>query len=63
MANLAGSVGGSDFRPTDQHRQVHELYKQQMAEYQSALQTVVDTDLAELNTMLRTKNIGNIIVP
>jgi hypothetical protein len=63
IANLAGDVGGSDFRPTDQQRQVQELYKQQMAEHQSALQTIVDTDLAELNTMLRTKNVGNIIVP
>jgi photosystem II stability/assembly factor-like uncharacterized protein len=63
VANLAGDVGGSDFRPTDQARQVHELYKQQLAEHQSALQAIVDTDLAALNTMLRTKNIGNIIVP
>ncbi|HEV2287854.1 MAG TPA: hypothetical protein VGR81_02770 [Candidatus Acidoferrales bacterium] len=58
---LAREVGTSDFAPTTQQVAVHEELKQQVAKYHSDLQRMVASDLAAFNSMLRGKNISNII--
>jgi hypothetical protein len=37
------------------------MYKQQIAERRSQLDTILNTDLAALNDLLRSKSISNII--
>lgn len=58
---LAREVTTSDFAPTTQQVAVHEELKQQVAKYHGDLQHLVATDLAAFNSMLRGKNISNII--
>jgi photosystem II stability/assembly factor-like uncharacterized protein len=61
VANLAGDVESVDFPPTNQMKEVHAMYKQQIAERRSQLETILSTDLAALNDLLRSKSISNII--
>ncbi len=61
VANLAGDVESVDFPPTNQMKEVHAMYKRQIAERRTQLDTILGTDLAALNDLLRTKNISNII--
>ena len=58
---LAGHVGESDFPPTSQQREVHELFKRQLAEYQEKLRQIIDVDVAGLNKTIAEKNIPHII--
>lgn len=58
---LAGHVGESDFAPTAQQREVHELLKKQLAEYQAKLLQIIDVDVAGLNKMIAEKNVPHII--
>ena len=58
---LAGQVGDSDFPPTTQQNEVHELLKQQLAKAQEDWKQIETKDLAAFNAMLREKNVPNII--
>jgi photosystem II stability/assembly factor-like uncharacterized protein len=58
---LAGQVGDSDFPPTTQQSEVHELLKQQLAKAQEDWKQIETKDLAAFNAMLREKNVPNII--
>jgi hypothetical protein len=59
---LAGHVGESDFAPTSQQREVHEMFKKQLAEHQDELRRIIDVDVAALNKMIAEKNIPHILV-
>jgi hypothetical protein len=52
---LAGGLGGGDFRPTDQQTEVRGILGNQLNEQIRALDTLINTDLAALNQLLRTK--------
>ena len=58
---LASSIGGSDFPPTTQQIEVHEMFKQQLADYQDRLKQLLSQDLSAFNALLKEKNIPNII--
>ena len=61
LSFLAFDMGKSDFRPTDQQLQVHEMFKKQLAEYRDRLDEIIKKDVAALNAMLKEKDIPNII--
>jgi len=64
MSVLGGDLAESvDFAPNQQQREVHQLLKGQMLEYQSELRTLVAGDVAAFNRMLRNGNHGVIIAP
>ena len=64
MSVLGGDLASSvDYAPNQQQREVHQLLKSQMMEYQGELGALVDNEVAAFNGMLRDRNLGVIIVP
>jgi photosystem II stability/assembly factor-like uncharacterized protein len=62
MSVLGGDLGESvDFAPNQQQREVHQLLKGQMLEYQRELRALVAGDVAAFNRMLRDGNFAGII--
>jgi photosystem II stability/assembly factor-like uncharacterized protein len=59
---LAGGVGDGDFAPTTQQQEVRQLLAQQVQTYRTQLDQLISQDLTQFNTMLRQKNVGNIVV-
>jgi photosystem II stability/assembly factor-like uncharacterized protein len=59
---LAGSIGGSDFPPTQQQLEVHKVFQGKLAEYQARLSNLIQEDLAAYNTTLKEKNLPHIVV-
>src|SRR3989475_207124 len=59
---LASEVGSSDFPPTTQQVAVKEELNQQGGKFVQELQQLLAKDIAAFNTMLRGRNIPNIIV-
>jgi photosystem II stability/assembly factor-like uncharacterized protein len=62
ISYLASEVGSSDFPPTTQQVAVQEELKQQGEKYLQEYQQLVAKDVAAFNSMLRERNIPNIIV-
>jgi photosystem II stability/assembly factor-like uncharacterized protein len=63
ISYLAAEVASSsDFPPTTQQIALQELLKQQGDKYQQEFQQLVAKDVTALNTMLREKDIPNIII-
>ncbi len=58
---LANGLAGSDFGPTSQQREVHALFKQQLAGYRSRLDELLSKDLESFNRTLRERGIQNVI--
>ncbi len=58
---LAGGLASGDFGPTKQQREVHELFKQQLAELRRRLDDVLNKDLTALEGMLVDSNPGTTI--
>ncbi len=58
LTSLARYVSGTDHRPTDQHLEVFELYRDQLAEYLATMQQLGSEDLADLNERLRQGGVG-----
>jgi hypothetical protein len=58
---LARQLGTSDFAPTTQEVAVHNLLKQEVAKYHDETQQLMSKDVAAFNSMLRGKNVSNII--
>jgi len=61
LAYLADGVATVDFPPTTQQREVHALFRQQIAALRAQLDELVRRDLAAFNNLLRARQIGNII--
>jgi photosystem II stability/assembly factor-like uncharacterized protein len=59
---LAGNVGTADFRPTEQHGEVHQVLKQQLERARAALERIVSSDLPAFNRMLQQRNLPAIII-
>lgn len=59
---LANGIASSDFAPTTQQVQVHELFKARIREHRARLDELVNRDLVQFNQMLRDRGIGNIVV-
>ncbi len=62
LASLAGYIGGSDFPPTDQQIEVHELYRKQLEEYQQGMGSLHASDIASFNKLLADAGVGGVIV-
>jgi len=62
LTSLAGYIGGSDFPPTDQQLEVHELYRQQLKEYQEGMAALRSGEIAGFNKLLTDSGLGPVIV-
>ena len=58
---LASAVGSSDFPPTTQQVAVKEELNRQGEQYAQEFQQLLAKDIAAFNTMLRERNVSNII--
>ncbi len=58
---LASGLGGSDFGPTTQQREVHVLFKQQLSSLRQRLDDVLNKDLDAFNRALRDRGIQNVM--
>ncbi len=63
LAYLSGSIGKSDFQPTDQQIEVHKKLTNDLSSYKAQFNELINTDLATLNKLLKETNIPNIINP
>jgi hypothetical protein len=61
LTYLAGDVSGGDYPPSTQEKEVQAMFESQLADLRKRLDSVVSTDVAAFNRMLRDKNIGNVI--
>jgi hypothetical protein len=59
---LADGVGGSDFAPTTQQREVQQLLRQQTRSAHSRLDAVIQTDLTAFNQKVRARGVDGIVV-
>ena len=58
---LAGGIASSDFAPTTQQVQVHDLFKSEIQTLQGRLAQLISGDLTQFNERLRQRNIPNIV--
>ncbi len=58
---LANGMGGSDFPPTTQHREVKAMFEEQLATHRRRLDEILSKDLDAFNKLLRDRGIQNII--
>jgi photosystem II stability/assembly factor-like uncharacterized protein len=52
---------GSDWPPTQQAREVHELLKGRLRDYQGRFRSLVANDVARFNTLLQDNNVGGLV--
>jgi photosystem II stability/assembly factor-like uncharacterized protein len=58
---LANGIGGSDFAPTMQHREVKAMFEDQLATHRRRLDEILSKDLDAFNRQLRERGVGNVI--
>jgi len=61
LGYLANGLANADFKPTDQQGEVQVLLKEQLRGHLNELESLMGGDLAALNSMLRGKNVPNVI--
>ena len=61
IASLSRYIDGHDFRPTEAHRTVHEMYRENLGTYDAQMAEIREVDIEALNRLLREKGIGPII--
>ena len=61
LGYLANGLANSDFKPTNQQGEVQVLLKDQLRAHLNELESLLGGDLAALNSMLRGKNVPNVI--
>jgi hypothetical protein len=61
LTSLAGYIGSSDFRPTDQHLEVHRRLQGLLTDAQNRMREIREGELATLNDMLTERGIPHII--
>ena len=59
---LANGLAGADFPPTNQQKEVHAMFKQQLASIKQRFDSVITQDVTAFNQLLRDRNIQNVIV-
>ena len=64
LSALASDIGGwgADFPPTEQQIEVHEVLEQRLNEAREAFKVLVESQVPALNEMMRSANLGGIIV-
>lgn len=61
MGYLANEVGSSDDQPTTQQVAVHDELKESAATHHQRLRNLLGKDVADFNTLLRQRNVPNIV--
>jgi hypothetical protein len=61
LAHLANGIGTADFAPTTQQIAVHETFQKQIGELRQQVETLLSTDIAAFNSMLKEKGIANVV--
>jgi hypothetical protein len=61
IAYLSNGIASSDFAPTSQQVEVHELFKREIQTLQGQLGQLIGQDLPQFNERLRQRNIPNIV--
>jgi hypothetical protein len=61
LSYMTGGLASNDFRPTDQQVEVQGILNTELRTHLNNLESIFGTDLMALNTMLRTKNIPNVV--
>ncbi len=61
LGHLAEAVAVSDFRPTEQAREVHQVLKERLQRYKGELDELLRTDLPAFNRMLQERNLAPVI--
>jgi photosystem II stability/assembly factor-like uncharacterized protein len=61
IAYLANGIASSDFAPTTQQVEVHQLFKEQIRVNRTRLDQLIARDLAQFNSLLQERGIGNIV--
>ena len=59
---LGGSVGGSDYAPTEAHRQVQTVLKEALQKVRTQYDTVMGPELAAFKTLLRSRSVPTPII-
>jgi hypothetical protein len=60
LTYLAGGVAASDFAPATQQQKVGQVLAKQVRDTHAALQSLINTDLAKFNTLLRSRGLKTI---
>jgi len=60
ITSLAGTISGSDHRPTDQAHEVYEMLQSELRDVQARLAAVESEDLVRLNGFLRDRGVDPI---
>jgi photosystem II stability/assembly factor-like uncharacterized protein len=63
LSYLARVVAVADFRPTDQHREVHQVLKGRLSQAQQELDELLQTVLPEFNRTLEERNLPQVVTP
>ncbi len=58
LTSLAGYLGGTDHRPTDQSIEVFDMYQAQLTDYQALLESLTNREIANFNRLLRQHGIA-----
>ena len=61
IAYLARAVAVADFPPTDQHREVHQVLKERLQEYQQELEGLLQNELPAFNRTLDERNLPRLV--
>lgn len=61
LRHLSGGVETADFRPTDQHREVHTLLRSALMDARSEMDAVLQEDLAAFNRLLSERGLNPLI--
>jgi hypothetical protein len=61
LAHLANGIGTADFAPTTQQIAVHEMFQKKIGELRQRVESLLSTDLAAFNAMLKEKRIANVV--
>ncbi len=61
LTHLANGIGTADFAPTTQQIAVHETFQKQIGELRQQVETLLSTDIAAFNSMLKEKGIANVV--
>jgi photosystem II stability/assembly factor-like uncharacterized protein len=61
LRHLANGVSSADFRPTDQHGEVHIMLRDTLMSAREALDALLESDLADFNQLLRDRGLNPLI--